>query len=213
MEVRPLITAEAETLSPHLHECVAEALGAAQRRLTGLVASKHPALLAMVLRAEVRERLEQRMLPAGWTVGGDSRLMEQLALVHAEHMFELRFLKERRRTYPGGVPTAGRNSARRRAWHQATLDLELADVDPAPPAATTFLLVWDLRNPQELDDGFTPRVVHPVEPGVYGHAVTCDLSLDLLPNGAIFDRLVFEGDADETDFFPVEIAETAADDR
>lgn len=59
----------------------------------------------------------------------------------------------------------------------------------------------------------TPRRADPLEPGVYGRAVTCDLSLDLLPNGAIFDRLVFEGDADETDFFAVDIAETATDDQ
>jgi hypothetical protein len=211
IDVRSVITAEAEVLSPHLYECVAESLQAARRRLAGLDYSMHPIPLPMVLRAEARERLKQRVLPSGWEVAGESRLMEQLQLEHPGHLFELRFLKERRRAYPGGVPAAGPNSSRRRAWDQYALDLDL-DVAAAAPTLTTFLLVWDLKNSKNLDDGFTLRVVHPLKPGTYGQAVPCDLSLDLLPGGGIFDRLAFKGDAEDTDLFEnVEIAETAND--
>lgn len=212
-DIRPVITAEAETLSPLLHECVAESLAASRRMVAGFDYSEHPVLLPMVLRAEVRERLKNRALPVGWGIGGDSRLMEQLKLTHAKHKFELRFLKERRRTYPGGIPTAGHNQSRRRVWRQQELDLRVS-AGFAEQTPVTFLLVWDLKNPKDLDEGFTLRVVHTMEPGTYGRAVACDLSLDLLPGGGIFDRLVFVGDEEDTDLFNgVELAEEATDEQ
>ncbi|GAB2832635.1 hypothetical protein GCM10027176_41110 [Actinoallomurus bryophytorum] len=63
------------------------------------------------MRAEMRKFLESSRLPGGWQIGGDCRLMGQPHIVHAEHDLEMRFLRERRRAYPGGVPGAGKNRA------------------------------------------------------------------------------------------------------
>lgn len=210
-DARPVITAEAHALAPRLHEAVAESLGAARRRLQGLDHSTHPALLPLTLRAELRDRLERSGLVNGWDVAGDPRLMEQLLLRHPDSGLVLRFLKERRRTYPGGVPTAGSNRARQKIWHQGALDLGI----PGPDLGrVTCLLVWDLRDPANLEDGFTLRLVHTLSAGTYGRAVPCDLSLELLPGGEIHDRLAFTGDNEDTDLFAradeVEIDETAA---
>lgn len=209
-DVRPQITAEAQRLAPHLHEGVAGGLGAARRRLAGLSHQSHPVLLPLVMRAEVRECLQARGLPEGWTITGESRLMEQLLLVHTEYRFTLRFLKERRRSYPGGIQPAGRNRARRDVWSSPTLDLG-PEFEPRVPDVITFLWVWDLQDPHDLDGGFSQRLVHTVEPGVYGRAVPCDLSLELLPGGEIFDRLTFVGDPALTDLFAVEVDESQSD--
>lgn len=54
--------------------------------------------MPLTMRAEMREFLETNPAPNGWTIGGESRLMGQLALQRTDLNMEMRFLKERRRT-------------------------------------------------------------------------------------------------------------------
>lgn len=216
-EIRPVITDEAAALSATLHEAVAAGLAVARTSARPFPHEKFPHLLPMHVRCAVRMDLEQRALPRGWTPAGDSRLMGQLMLHNEDLRLDLRFLKERRRTYPGGVSPAGRNPTRQHAWREPE-SLPFSDEDFAALAAiepvTTVLWVWDFEGEAEdPEGGFVQRLVHTIEPGVFGRAVPCDLSLDLLPGGGIFDRLAFAGGDHETDFFPdaVELGETAED--
>jgi len=71
--VRPIITHEATILAPSLHDVMGESLPATRRRLRGIDHQKHPAILPMVLRGDVRDRIGKRPLPDGWVVGGEPR--------------------------------------------------------------------------------------------------------------------------------------------
>jgi hypothetical protein len=209
-EVRPFITQEAGVLSGTLTEGMATAMGQARADSRRYPHKKFPHAMPMLLRCGMRMELEKQPLPAGWKLAGDSRLMGQLMLSHPELAIDLRFLKERRRTYSGSVPAAGRNPARRRAWSG---DIAFPfEVESTEPERTTILWVWDfVGEPHDEDTGFTQRLVHTIAPGTYGRAVPCDLSLDLLPGGGIFDRLEFAGGEDSTDFFHVQLDETVED--
>ena len=216
-EIRPVITDEAAALSATLHEAVAAGLALARTSARPFPHKKFPHLLPMNVRCAVRMDLEQRTLPRGWSLAGNSRLMGQLVLHNMDLGLDLRFLKERRRTYPGGVSPAGRNPTRQHAWREPEAlpftDEELEALT-AVETVTTVLWVWDFDGePEDLKGGFTQRLVHTVEPGAFGRAVPCDLSLDLLPGGKIFDRLAFTGGQHETDFFAatVELGETVED--
>lgn len=204
---------EAAALSATLHESVAAALGKARTETKGYPHKMFPHLLPMVTRCALRLDLEGRDVPVGWRISGDPTKMGQLLLANDALGVDLRFLKERRRGYPGGVPPAGSNWRRKRAWSSNDEPLEGLDVDAPDAERTTILWVWDLDGPAEAaDTGFTQRLVHTTAPGVYGRAVPCDLSIDIRPNGEIFDRLKFAGDPEDTDFFGVvELAETAED--
>ncbi len=208
-DVRQVIEVQAEALGPVLHSGVATALAAARKRGRGLEHPKYPHLLPFLMRAELREFLETNRLPDGWVVNGDPRLMGQLLLVNAEHNLATRFLKERRRTYPNGVPTAGANGARQQFWTNIPLDLDFLSLESDPATRrrigpVQLLLLWDFLKPQNLDE-FTLRVVHTLSPGVYGRTVPCDLVLDVKDGGEIFNRLAFKGSEEEQNFFAVEL--------
>lgn len=209
-EIRPFITQEAGLLSGTLNDSISTALGQARSAAKRYPHDKFPFVLPMLLRCAVRLDLEQRALPTGWGIAGNSRLMGQLLLTHEEIPVDLRFLKERRRTRTGGVPHAGRNPSRQRVWSgDVAFPFSVSGVEAE---RTTILWVWDFAGaPTDESGGFTQRLVHTTAPGSYGRAVPCDLSLDLLPGGGIFDRLVFKGGDDSTDFFHVELDETAED--
>ena len=209
-EIRPVITQEAAALSATLTESMATAMGQARVDSRRYSHKDFPHVMPLLLRCAMRMELEKYALPPGWELSGNPRLMGQLLLAQSELAMDLRFLKERRRTYSGGVPPAGRNPARRRAW---SADIALPfQIDTNQPERTTILWVWDFDGePHDEDTGFTQRLVHTLAPGTYGHAVPCDLSLDLLPGGGIFDRLKFAGGEDSTDFFHVQLDETAED--
>lgn len=209
-EIRPFITHEAAAFSSTLTESMATAMGQARIDSRRYPHEDFPHVMPLLLRCAMRMELASYALPTGWEISGNSRLMGQLLLTHSELAVDLRLLKERRRTYAGGVPPAGRNPARRRAW---TGDITLPfEVDAAEPERTTILWVWDfVGQPHDEDGGFTQRLVHTLAPGSYGRAVPCDLSLDLLPGGGIFDRLEFAGGEESTDFFHVQLDETAED--
>jgi hypothetical protein len=130
--------------------------------------------------------------------------MGQLLLLNPSLGLELRFVKERRATQ--GVPHAGKNEARRRAWANAPIDAPLPGMEAFGLSdPKKFLLCWDLAEGES--DVFTLRIVHTVGVGAYGSRVPVDLILDVQEGGSIFTRLSFPGSDDEEDFFGVEIAE------
>lgn len=192
-DVRPIIRAEAKRLAPRLHEVVADGLTKSQKRLAGINRREHPVLLPLLLRADMRVLLGERGLPDGWEVVGDSRLMEQLNFVNRELGIEQKFAKERRRNYPGGIRPAGYTHARRMFYSNPTFDLGPEfEFEVAAAPTINLVMAWDLIG-DDVEDGFTLRMVHPLEPGMYGRAVPTDLSIDLLPGGEIFDNREFSG--------------------
>ena len=190
-DIRPIIKAEAKRLAPRLHEVVADGLAKSEKRLTGINRREHPVLLPLLLRADMRLLLAERGLPDGWEVAGESRLMEQLNFVNRELGIEQRFAKERRRNYPGGIRPAGQTHALKKFYSNPTLDLG-PEFEVAAAPTVNLVLAWDLIG-DGVEDGFTLRMVHPLEPGVFGRAVPTDLSIDLLPGGEIFDNREFSG--------------------
>lgn len=199
--VRRAIEVQAGVLGPTLHVGVATSLAGALSRNRGLQHRKYPHLMPLTMRAEMREYLESNPMTNGWTIDGDPRKMGQLLLAHPDLNMEMQFLKERRRSYPGGVPTAGKNKTRRKRWSNDPLDLDLPDAGELHEAdPVRLLLLWDFLDAQSLDQ-FTLRIVHPLEPGMYGRAVTCDLILDVNDGGEIFKSLEFTGSADDEDLF------------
>lgn len=200
-EIRQAIEVQAGVLGPVLHAGVATSLAGALTRNAGLQHTKYPHLMPLTMRAEMREYLEANPMANGWKIDGDPRKMGQLLLAHSELNMEMQFLKERRRTYPGGVPAAGKNKTRRQRWSNDPLDLNLHDVahlDSAGPVR--LLLLWDFLDAANLDQ-FKLRIVHTLEPGVYGKAVACDLILDVNDGGEIFKSLEFTGSPDDEDLF------------
>lgn len=205
-EARAAIETQAQALGPVLHAGIAVSLTAAGQRMRGLAHDRYPHLLPLTMRAEFREVLEREAIPNDWIVGGDSRAMGQLLLQQPDLGMEMRFVKERRRSYPGGVPTAGKNFARRQRWSQDPLDFEIAGASKSVVNPVNLLLCWDFVCRESLD-GFRLRIVHTLAPGTYGAAVPCDLILDVEDGGSIFSRLKFAGSDDDEDFFKVEISE------
>ncbi|MEJ5946959.1 hypothetical protein WDZ17_16820 [Pseudokineococcus basanitobsidens] len=201
LDLRSVITVQAQALSQAIYSGVATSIATTSMRAKGLEHTKYPHVRPLLVRAFLREHLEseEAELPPGWDVAGNARQMGQLLLQHQDLELNLTFLKERRSSYPGGVPTAGSNTARRNKWLNPPLDIAL----PEPPIegeadACQLLLLWDFA---ANDEGFTVRIVHPRGPGVYGEAVPCDLVLELKPHGQIYTRRRFEGSADEEDLF------------
>lgn len=205
-EATAVIESQAKALGPALHAGMAVSLSLAGRRMRGLDHARYPHLLPLTMRVEFREYLEREVLPSGWLVGGDSRAMGQLLLQQPDLGMEMRFVKERRRSYPGGVPHAGKNGARRQRWTQDPLDFDIpgAPIDVINPV--NLLLCWDFASRETLDE-FRLRIVHTLAPGSYGAEVPCDLILDVEDGGSIFSRLKFAGSDDDEDFFKVEISE------
>lgn len=211
--IRPLVAVETARLAPTLYEAMSLGISGARKRMKGIDLSKYPAQFSGLVRMGVREDLEARSLPSGWSITGDPRQMAQLILVNEEHTLQFRFLKENRGNR-GGVPHAGQNKARRDEWahRENQLMLDLGDLVARRPApllpedSATFLLLWAPADPLDLDKGFTLRVVHTVEPGEHQRGVTCDMEIELLQGGEIFDRLEFAGSDEAGDLFQVEIA-------
>jgi len=203
-QIRATIRIETARLAPALYEGLAGAIAAADARFKGLEHRKYPQLRPLAVRAELREFLEsEAQLPPGWQVTGNPALMCQLMLESRASGLRLRFLKERRRTYPDGVPVAGTSAARRQQWLQPLLVSDQAAVRGR--AVAELLLLWDYRIVEDRRDGFSLRVVHPMEPGMYGRAVRCDVDFAIEAGGSLFENLNFAGDHDPVNFFDVEV--------
>lgn len=200
--VRALVEAQARLLGPRLYEGVAFGIQDAATRAKGFKHTKYPHLRPLLTRASLREFLEAEELPGDWQVDGNPTLMGQLIISEPIMRLSLRVLKERRRTYPGGIPVAGRNPARQRLWQAPLFSLD-------PPESTALvnelLLLWDYADEEIVEAGFTLRVVHPIETGVHGRAVRCDLDFNVQAGGTVFETLSFQSDPAVEDFFQADL--------
>ncbi|KGN37276.1 hypothetical protein [Knoellia subterranea] len=190
----------ADAVSVELYDGVTTGVASALAMLRGLPNSgDYPHLLSLNARAFMREHWLGHGLPAEWSVAGNPRLMGQTMLVNTHENIEMRLLKERRRTYPGGVPVAGASTARQGAWRQPALGLTLP-AQPVSDDCIRLLVLWDAAQIHG-EFGITLRVVHTLEPGWFGSKVPLDLSYEIKPTGGIFDMLRFRGDAQDEDLF------------
>jgi len=193
-----------QALAPTLHEALSLAIADAHAGASGLLHERHPHVRPLLTRSHFRENLEAQHDLSGWGLGGDPRLMGQIYLVNTGLGLRLRFLKERRKSYPGGVPVAGRNPARRAVWAgEEQLEIFHDDGCELASGMPHLLLLWDYlwgQNPHGLP-GFTLRAVQPLAPGQYGQAVPLGFSLDISRNDTMFTSLVFPGAADDDNLF------------
>lgn len=199
-DVRRRVEHCADAVSLELYEGVTTGVAGARAMLRSLPNQyDYPHLLPLSARAFMREHWRANGLPGHWKVSGNPRLMGQTILSNSSENVEMRLLKERRRTYPGGVPIAGSNSARREAWRQAPLGFEIPG-QPWSGDVVRLLALWDMaRADGELV--VSVRVVHTLQPGVFGSKVPIDLSYEIKPAGGIFDMLQFRGAKQEEDLF------------
>jgi hypothetical protein len=72
-------------------------------------------------------------------------------------------------------------------------------------------MLWDYAAANVSEEGFTLRVVHPIEAGKYGQTVRFDVDFAVLPDGSVFEQLEFRGDEERQDFFQTEIDEANGD--
>lgn len=198
-EMRQLVVTQAGILAPGMYEGVSLALEQANSRMEGFRHKKYPHMRPMVARAALREYLEKEGLPADWQVDGNPQAMGQLYFSAPDLNLKLRFLKERRKTYPGGVPIAGKNPARQKTWSLFSED-DLGVTQPKP-STNELLLLWDYAKKESVTGGFTLRIVRPIAPGIYGKPVPYDLDIALMAGGNIFTNRTFAGDSDDEDFF------------
>ncbi|MDR0625928.1 MAG: hypothetical protein LBG11_01495 [Bifidobacteriaceae bacterium] len=206
-DLAKLVAGAVAPISPLLFQDVSDALTNAEQRVGDLVRSGAVHLRALTMREELRAMLADQDLQ-GWAVGGNPGKMGELYLKHPETGILLRVLKERRKTYPGGIPVAGANRARRAYWSRANAPqwiqgaLTGHGMPPAEPLG--LLLVWDLVSARDLEQGFTLRVVRTAEPGDFGSRVRLDLSVELDATASAWTHLQFLGDDEMEDFFPDE---------
>lgn len=202
MSMKATLVNHVAALGPLLHETMADAMGNADNQLKNLDHEKFPYLKPHLTRAYWRTELDQRALPHGWVVEGNSRLQGQTLLSNQDLNAKMRMVKERRRTYPGGVPPAGNSPSRRRAW-SATQPIEglvIPGYENLHLEPLNLLLCWDYASVGRSTD-FLLRVVHTLEPGTYGETVKCDLVIDIEPGGGIQEYRRFGGSDELEDFF------------
>jgi hypothetical protein len=197
---RTLVQDRVGTIAQPLYEGVSAGLADASARLAGYPhLDEYPALIPILARHSMRNYWIDGGITDQWQVLGQPHLMGQVILVHADDNLELRLLKERIKTYPGGAPVAGKNHDRRQYWTSPTLPIEVPGVSDTE--RTRLLLLWD-RVILEDETRISVRVVHTLAPGYYGSAVPIDMSFNIEPSGQMFDQLAFEGDAQDEDLFP-----------
>ena len=186
-----------------LHEGMAAGLADARSRLgtMGRI-DEAPHLIALATRHAARNYFMDGGLPPRWRVEGKPYLMGQV-IVEGPGV-SLRVLKERRRSYPGGVPVAGSGRARQLAWSNVEWDL----MGDPKPETLDLLCVWDYR-----DDGISIRVVRPLHPGVYGSPVKLDVSYEVRPGGELFSTSRFAGGDDDTDLYEETVIDTEGNEK
>lgn len=197
---RGFVQARVGAIAQPLYEGVSAGLADAAARLAGYPhLDQYPALVPILARHSMRNYWLDGGISEPWDVQGQPYLMGQVILVNADAGLELRLLKERMKTYPGGVPVAGKNDERRQYWTAPTLPIEIPEATDGD--RTRLLLLWD-RLIVEDESKIGVRVVHTLAPGYYGSAVPIDMSFNIEPTGQMFDQLAFEGDPQDEDFFP-----------
>jgi hypothetical protein len=217
--LRAAVSAQTAILAPTLYDSLSVGIESARRRMAGRDLARYPAQFSGLVRMDVREDLEARAIPNSWVVGGDPRKMGQLLLENEELGLVLRFLKENRLN-AGGVPHAGANRLRRATWKGNQFSSRDEPFDgfyvPAlasPSEPETCLLLWSPRNSLDLDLGFTLRVVHTVEPGDHLRGVACDMDIEVLQGGLIFEHLEFGGSDEAGDLFHIDAIAEESDEE
>lgn len=194
----------AHEMAQQMYDASSLSLVQADKRLKGFDHFEYPHLRPLVMRAALREQLKDEGLPQSWRLGGLPQRMGQLIIDHDD--VDIRVLKERRKTIPGGVPVAGHNRARKLVWQPG---LDIGHQQRAAIPKTHLLLLWDFINAGRIADGLTLRLVHTVEVGVYGKPVKLDLDLDLSGFAAgthiIPEKFIPTDPDDDIDFFRAEI--------
>lgn len=194
-DMQQRVTNAVRLLTPVVWEAQSHAVASAFTRCHGLPHQTYPSLRPMMVRPCFREYLVSTDLPDGWSIGGDPTKMVEI-WIQSEGL-RLRYLKERRATYPGGVPAAGHSEARKAYWAPTLFDTQRSDIDDD---VMNLLLLWDMHSPFE-DESFVMRVVHTVGTGAWGRETPIDLSVDLSPSLGLEKHLRFNDDPQDTDFF------------
>lgn len=189
-------------LEPVVVEGVSHGLNFADRAMQNADRQTFPFYHPLSLRVGFRLFFDSFALPEGWELGGDPARMGQTLLVSSD--YQIRFLKERRRTYPGGAPPAGRNHARQAFYYQPPL-LDLNDVKDRLDIheRERLLLLWDYGDPEQGAE-IELRLVRPIGPGIYGEKVPTDLSVPL--NGLSTEFRFVGANEEDLDLFSVEIS-------
>ncbi|MDK8236776.1 hypothetical protein [Actinomyces urogenitalis] len=196
-ETVELVTQAVNVLSAPLWEAQSSAMSETAIRCEGLNPHDHLSTWAHMTRSTMRLALEGSDLPEGWTVGGNPRKNE-LYLVNDQ--MRLRYLKESRAAYPGGVPAAGSSMARRAYWAQPLFETDRAGSRASGCDAIDLLLLWGYSQ-QDADDGFTMRVVHTTGVGRIGQRTPLDLSIAVTPTVGLEGGLRFNAQTESTNFF------------
>jgi len=200
-DVRRAVKGYADSASVALWEGLAAGIAEAEATLRGLPhRSDYPFALPLLARMHMRNYWIDGGAPAGWVVGGNPRLMGQTLLLHKEANIEMRLLKERRRTYPGGVPVAGTNAERRQYWQAMLPFNSVFPNESLVEDRLRLLLLWD-RVMSGGEGRLTLRIVRTLGPGIYGQRVPLDMNYEIKQHGGIFDHLRFPGDPQDDDLF------------
>lgn len=179
-----------QPVAPRTFAALEEGARECRQSLSKLNPADHPHVWALTTRAFARESLSAQPLPDGWVVGGNPRLMEQLFLRDEVSGLRMRVLKEIG-SVPGGVPTGSGSNTRKRLWTSPPLQQIL----PGMPPSEGLHDRTDLRDVELLllfaahygaeEPGHSLRVVHPLEPGMFGRRVPIDLDIRIPPGGEI----------------------------
>lgn len=188
----------ASVLAEPLTEAFSTSVGQVENMARPLPHSTHPSIRPGLMRAYLREVLNDMPLPEKTCLGGNPALNSQLSVIHDG--FELRVLKENRNLFTDGIPVAGRNAARQAYYSQPPLDPSLPS---SPNDQTKLLLLWNWKDVQEREQGVTLRIVHTTGTGSwYRKAVPIDLSIPVRSELDYYDNLSFRIDERLEDFFP-----------
>lgn len=190
-ETRRFFIRETASLAPVLYPVLDDALAETTKRLKKYDARDEPLLHAHHRRAAFRRRAKvEGVLPAGWMVGGNSRLGGQMLFTNQAERASLRVLSESK-TNANGIPHAGHNLARQEAWlgREVFSDGELI-------SDRNLLLLMDttLEMP-------SLRVVHTTSRGKYKGRVECDFRVPFLRDAAEYQHASFDGADEEEDLF------------
>lgn len=187
------VTSAIRQIGPLLHQAQALALSDAASRCQGI--DRASAARSLMVRACMRTALSAVALPDGWRVEGSPSQMEQLFVVGEG--LRLRYLREKASVFPGGVPAAGLNHARRAYWRGE--QGALLTRQDGGGADENLLLLWG-SDDTHTESGFTLRVVRTVGEGRYRGRTPIDLSLPVYPEaGMEFER--FDTDQGDVNLF------------
>ena len=200
--------AETRLSGPSVFEGIAGAIAAADARAEGLEHRSFPTCGRRSFAPSSASILQLYGVPGDWNVDGNPALMGQLYLVNRQAGFKLRLLRNGGRPTPAASARRPEPAAPRQPGGPAVAAGPTGS-SRRPAERTTAAL--DYAAAYVSEEGFTLRVVHPVEAGKYGQMVRFDVDFAVLPGGSVFEQLEFRGDEERQDFFRTEIDEADGD--